>query len=104
MQIVAFYIKKSTKKSNQGRYIFLKWEKLRDLVPNSCVLIEAVTAYSQDNKRIIKEMSLLEKYGNEKEAWSGYKKLHRKYPEKELYIFHTSNKEIDVVESASHKY
>ncbi|QJX80344.1 hypothetical protein [Priestia megaterium] len=82
----------------------MKWEKIRNLAPNSCVLIEAITAYSQDNKRIIKEMSLLEKYSNEKEAWSGYKQFHREHPEKELYILHTGNKDIEIEESVSHKH
>lgn len=60
--------------------------------------MEAVSAYSKENKRIIEEMSVLEEYTSSNAAWSGYKKLHREFPERELYIFHTSKEQIEVEE------
>ncbi|RBW68588.1 hypothetical protein [Bacillus taeanensis] len=76
----------------------MKWTEIRNQYPDKFVLVEAVSAYSKENKRIIEEMSLIEEYTSSKEAWSGYKKIHLEFPERELYIFHTSKEQIEVEE------
>ncbi|WP_407984340.1 hypothetical protein [Priestia abyssalis] len=78
--------------------MILKWTEIRKRYPDKFVLVEAVSAYSKENKRIIEEMSVLEEHTSSNSAWSGYKKLHRELPERELYIFHTSKEQIEVEE------
>lgn len=74
----------------------MKWSEIRRRYPNKCVLVEAISAYSKENKRIIEEMSVLEDHNNSRDAWSRYKTLHLECPARELYIFHTNNKNIEV--------
>jgi hypothetical protein len=78
--------------------VTLKWTEIRKRYPDKFVLVEAVFAYSKENKRIIEEMSVLEEHTSSGAAWNGYKKLHREFPERELYIFHTSKEQIEVEE------
>lgn len=80
----------------------MKWEEIRSKIPDKIVLVEAINAYSKDNKRIIEEMAVINEFEDSKEkgkeAWDTYKRLHRQFPSKELYIFHTSNNTIEVEE------
>lgn len=48
--------------------------------------------------RQLEEMAVIQDYDNPQEAWSGYKELHKLHPSRELYVFHTSRKDVEVVE------
>ncbi|ENQ3107136.1 hypothetical protein ACEOWJ_003188 [Bacillus cereus] len=76
----------------------MNWSEVRRKYPHTFVLIEAVSVYSKDNKRMIQEMSVVDEYKNTSDAWNAYKKLHREFPKREFYIFHTSKEEIEVEE------
>ncbi|GMN99946.1 hypothetical protein [Parageobacillus thermoglucosidasius] len=76
----------------------MKWSELRRQCPNQFVLVEAISAYSQNGKRIIEEMEVIDWYHSASDAWNGYKQQHKTFPAKELYIFHTSKEEIEVEE------
>jgi hypothetical protein len=75
----------------------MKWSAVRKQYPNQFVLVEAISAYSQNGKSIIKEMAVIDRYYSVSDAWNGYKQ-HKAFPEKELYIFHTSKEQIEVEE------
>ena len=76
----------------------MKWSELRKQYPNQFVLVEAISACSQNGKRIIKEMAVIDRYNSVSDAWNGYKQQHKTFSEKELYIFHTSKEQIEVEE------
>jgi hypothetical protein len=76
----------------------MKWNEVRQQFPNRCVLVEAISAKTESNERIIEEMSVIDDYENGNAAWKVYKKLHANDPSRELYIFHTNNEEIKVIE------
>lgn len=38
----------------------MKWEAVRENYPNKWMLIEAIDAYSENGKRIVNELSLLD--------------------------------------------
>ncbi len=76
----------------------MKWSELRKQYPNQFVLVEAISACSQNGKRIIKEMAVIDRYHSVSDAWNGYKQQYKTFPEKELYIFHTSKEQIEVEE------
>jgi len=80
----------------------LKWDEVRRKYPNSGVLVEALCASSKENKRIITEMMVLKESDSAHVLWKSYKEIHLKYPNKELYIFHTSKKQIEVEEQPFH--
>ncbi len=76
----------------------LKWKGVREQYPNRWVLVEALKAISQNNKREIQDMAVISEYNDSTNAWKGYKTLHLENPSRELYIFHTSNEQIVVTE------
>ncbi|WP_254698607.1 hypothetical protein [Parageobacillus sp. VR-IP] len=51
----------------------MKWSERRKQYPNQFVLVEAVSAYSQNDKRIIEEMTVINRYHSASDAWNGYK-------------------------------
>ena len=76
----------------------MKWSEVREHYPDKVVFVEALKAYSYDNKRYIEDMSVVSCYDDTTEAWKDYKKLRNDSPTREFYIFHTSKVQIKVVE------
>jgi hypothetical protein len=76
----------------------MEWPSIREKYPDQWVLVEALSVYSSNNKRAINEMSVISDFDNPKEAWASYKKLHLSEPTRELYVFFTGNKDIEVIE------
>lgn len=76
----------------------MRWENIRKQYPDRFVLIEALKATSNNRIRKIEEMAIVEDYSDSKTAWNGYKVHHKQNPDREFYIFHTSQENIEVVE------
>lgn len=76
----------------------MKWEAIRKNYPDKWILFEAIDAHSFNGKRIVDEISVLDSYEESKEALKVYKELHLKEPERELYVAHTSKKDLDITE------
>ncbi|OMF31799.1 hypothetical protein BK133_15470 [Paenibacillus sp. FSL H8-0548] len=76
----------------------MKWGEITNLHPGRFVLVEAIKASSINRVRQLENMAVIQDYTNPQEAWSGYKELHKLHPTRELYVFHTSRSDIEVVE------
>jgi hypothetical protein len=76
----------------------MEWAEVRRRYPARIVLIEAIKSSTEKHVRTIEDMTVVEEFENSKEAWSGYKKYHKLYPDRELYIFHTNKEKIEVIE------
>ncbi|MBM7573609.1 hypothetical protein [Aquibacillus albus] len=76
----------------------MKWSEVRQHFPNRCVLVEALQSKTVDNERVIEEMSVIDDFESGNAAWKVYKKLQAENQNRELYIFHTNNEEIRVIE------
>lgn len=76
----------------------MNWSEVRQHFPERCVLVEAIKSETRGKKRFIKEMAVIDDFENGNEAWKVYKKLHADNPNRELYMFHTKNKETIVIE------
>ncbi len=76
----------------------MKWGEITELYPSRFVLVEAIKASSSNRIRQLEEMAVIQDYDNPQEAWSGYKKLLKLHPTRELYVFHTSRNDVEVVE------
>lgn len=76
----------------------MDWQAVRNQYPERWVLIEALSTNSKDNKRDIDEMSVISNFTETKQAWQAYKKHHLNHPEREYYIFHTSNNNLEIIE------
>lgn len=76
----------------------MKWNEIRQQFPNRCVLVEALKARTINNERFIEEMSVINDFENGNQAWKAYKQHHEKAPKRELYIFHTNDETIKIIE------
>ncbi|MFE8696133.1 hypothetical protein ACFYKT_07180 [Cytobacillus sp. FJAT-53684] len=76
----------------------MKWSEVRKHFPERCVLVESLISETRGKERIIKEMSVIDDFENGNAAWRVYKKLHAENTNRELYIFHTNNEVIKVME------
>lgn len=74
------------------------WKEIRGNYPNSWLLLEAMAAHTENNKRIIDQINVVEKFINSNEAMKKYILLHRSNPTKEYYIAHTDKVELDIEE------
>ncbi|MNH75649.1 hypothetical protein D3C73_278990 [compost metagenome] len=76
----------------------MNWEMLRINFPNQWVLFETIEAHSNNGRRIIDCISLINTYDEGKKALEDYKLIHKKEPSRELYVAHTSKIELEIVE------
>ena len=79
--------------------IYLKWEDVKKAYVDQWVLIAALEAHSENEERIIDDMSVIDATGSDSlQALSKYKELHREDKNRELYVVHTSRKQLDIKE------
>lgn len=77
----------------------MRWEDVRKSYPQQWVIIEAVEAHTEESRRIIENIQLVEMFGEDNNgALRRYVRLHNVHPEKEYYVVHTSRPELNVKE------
>lgn len=76
----------------------MQWQDIRQHYPHQWLLVEALNARSSDGERIIEDMAVLETYSDGMTAMNGYRDLHRRDPNRELYVLHTDREELEITE------
>lgn len=76
----------------------MKWKEAIENYPNKWLLFEAIEAYSKDGKRIIKDLSVINLFDDGREALKEYSEMHKKDKSREMYVYHTKNKELIIEE------
>jgi hypothetical protein len=76
----------------------MEWQEIRAHYPHQWLLVEALKARSEDNKRVLERLAVLGSYPDSPVAMKAYTELHREAPTRELYVFHTSREQLDVTE------
>lgn len=77
----------------------MRWEDAKKTYPPQWVIIEAVDAHTEGDKRIIEKIQIVELFGVDNNgALRQYVQLHKAHPEKEYYVVHTSRSELNVKE------
>ncbi len=76
----------------------MQWQEIRQHYPKQWLLLEAIQAHSEGNRRVIDQLAVLGAFTDSTTALQGYGKLHRAAPERELYVFHTSRDSLDITE------
>ena len=78
--------------------IILKWSEARKNYPNKWLLFEAIEAYSKDGQRVIEDISVINIFEEGRDALKDYAEKHKKDKTREMYVYHTKNKELKVGE------
>lgn len=76
----------------------MKWNEARKIYPNKWLLFEAIEAYSEDGKRVVKELSVINVYEQGKDALKEYSDKHKKDKSREMYVYNTKNEELLIEE------
>ena len=76
----------------------MTWEEIRRHFSHQWLLLEAMEAYSEPGKRIVKQLSVLNTFPDSVAAMKAYAKLHHEAPTRELYFFHTDREQLDIHE------
>jgi hypothetical protein len=74
----------------------MKWQEVRDKYPDAWVLIEAIQAHNDKDRRIVDNISVLDKFENALDAVRQYKILHSDYPERDILVVNTENPKLDI--------
>jgi hypothetical protein len=76
----------------------MKWKDIIDEYPDCWILLEAIEAHSDQGKRVVDKIAVLDKFNNSDKAMTAYRELHKKNPERELYVAHTKNRVLEIEE------
>jgi hypothetical protein len=76
----------------------MQWQEIRQHYPQQWLLLEAIKAHSEADKRILDQLAVVSTFPDSASALNGYTQLHREAPERELYVFHTSRERLEIVE------
>jgi hypothetical protein len=76
----------------------MEWQEIRKHYPDQWLLVEAIKAHSEASKRVLENLSVVNTFHDSVTAMQGYIQLHRKYPEREFYVFHTNRETLDITE------
>jgi hypothetical protein len=64
----------------------MKWAHICQQHPHQWLLIEAITAHSEANQRILDDIAVVDVFPDSVTAFQRYQSLHREAPHRELYV------------------
>ncbi|HMQ55986.1 MAG TPA: hypothetical protein PKE64_26780 [Anaerolineae bacterium] len=76
----------------------MKWQDIRETYPNQWLLVEAVKAHSEQGKRILEELTVVNTFPDARTALKGYTQFHEEAPDRELFVLHTDRETLDITE------
>lgn len=76
----------------------MRWDQIRNRYPHQWLLVEAIEAHSSEGRRFLDELTVVQEYPNGEEAMRGYLDVHRRAPDRELYVLHTDRETLDIGE------
>jgi hypothetical protein len=68
----------------------MRWLDVQERFPNEWVVLEVIKAHSNEGRRYIEEVIVIDRFENSLEAMHHYEKLRREQPHREYCFFHTS--------------
>jgi len=76
----------------------MRWTEACATHPDRWLLIEALEAHTEDHRRVVDHMAVIEACPDGATAFRRYRELHRDHPERELYYVHTRNLKLEIEE------
>jgi hypothetical protein len=61
-------------------------------------LVEALAAHSEEGRRVVEELAVIDVFNDSTAAWLRYRQLHHDAADREYYILHTDREELDIAE------
>jgi hypothetical protein len=76
----------------------MQWSEIRAAYPDQWLVIEALEAHSENDRRIFDRIAIVEACAEGRAAMKRYGQLHREHPHRELCYVHTSKTELEFEE------
>ena len=76
----------------------MKWKEIRIQYPHQWLLLEAMDAHTESNRRIVEQFSVINSFENSHQAMESYSQIHHESPERELYVLHTDKENLEILE------
>jgi hypothetical protein len=76
----------------------MRWPEIHTTYPNQWLVIEALTAHTENNQRHLERIAVVETCPNGATAMRRYRDLHQQYPLREFYFVHTEREELKIEE------
>lgn len=74
----------------------MTWEQIREKYPNQWVLMEALNAHTEGDRRVFEQLSVLDACTANSDVFPRYKALKQQFPQKEIIFYHASRPRMDV--------
>ena len=78
--------------------IWVRWTDARKQHPNTWLVIEALDAHSEEHRRAVDRLTVVEVCADGAAAFRRYRELHAAHPDREFYFAHTANAELEIDE------
>ena len=76
----------------------MQWSDVRPVYPGQWLVIEALEAHSENRRRVLDRIVVVEVCPDGSSALRRYRELSGQHPGRELYFVHTANAELDILE------
>ena len=76
----------------------MRWSEVRNKWPGQWLIIEALEAHSEGNRRRLDRIAVVETCPDGRSAFQRYQALHRQHPQRELLFVHTQRPELEIEE------
>jgi hypothetical protein len=76
----------------------MRWSEIRTICPEQWLVIEALEAHTENKRRVLDRISVIETCNDGSAAMKRYHQLHQVFPLRELYFVHTSREILDIYE------
>ena len=73
----------------------MHWTEIRQQYPDQWLVIDALKAHTEENRRKLDQMTVVEICPDGATAYERYRELHQQHPEREFYFVHTSREELE---------
>ena len=76
----------------------MTWQEVRKAYSNQWLVIEAIDAHTEEDRRLLDQIAVVETSADGATAFQAYQRLHRAYPQREFYFVHTGRESLDIRE------
>ncbi|RME99723.1 MAG: hypothetical protein D6768_14400 [Chloroflexi bacterium] len=76
----------------------MTWDEVRQQYPNQWLLVEAIAAHTEAERRILDQLAVINTFPDSNTALQEYASLHHQSPERELYVLHTEREQPEITE------
>nr|VFK24151.1 MAG: hypothetical protein BECKMB1821G_GA0114241_100737 [Candidatus Kentron sp. MB]VFK30524.1 MAG: hypothetical protein BECKMB1821I_GA0114274_101619 [Candidatus Kentron sp. MB]VFK75286.1 MAG: hypothetical protein BECKMB1821H_GA0114242_101918 [Candidatus Kentron sp. MB] len=76
----------------------MNWQQVREQYPHKWVLAETIEGHTENDRWCVDQLTVVDVFAEVSDALNLRKKLHKKAPARDYFVFHTDQKELTMKE------